>query len=120
MGIRFGSVSTVNLSIRVDGDRGSDLYRWLSEDADLPEAEVAPPTSAGDMGTAYDVLNLVIPNTIALTSLVVSILTYRDGRQRATGEAPRVEVGAAETVVLIDGEPAEIVRKLEAIRERSS
>lgn len=110
----------MNLSIRVDDDQGSDLYRWLSEDTDLPEVAVMPPTSAGDMGAAYDVLNLAIPNTIALTSLVVSILAYRDGRRRATGETSRIEVGNAEMVVLIEGETTEIVRKLEAVRERSS
>ncbi|MEU8183028.1 hypothetical protein AB0B85_29205 [Micromonospora sp. NPDC049044] len=110
----------MNLSIRVDGDLGSDLYRWLSEDAEIPEVAVTPPTPAGAMGTGYDVLNLVVPNTIALTSLVVSILTYRDGRGRATGAAPRVEVGTADLVVVVEGEPAEVVRKLEAVRERSS
>jgi hypothetical protein len=107
----------MDLTIRIDGGAGEELLRWISADpavrryaaGAVPEP---PEPGSGAMGTGLDVLNLVLPNATALGSLVVSIATFRDQRRQSTGAAPTVTVGSARTVVVVDGDPAAVVRQL--------
>lgn len=107
----------MELTIRTDQGLGTDLYRWLLED---PEARVhaaqAVPADAdpagGEMGLGFDVLNLVIPNVIALSSLIVSIAGYRHQVRQSTGTAPTVSVAQGGVVIVVEGDGAEAVRQL--------
>jgi hypothetical protein len=107
----------MKLTIQTDHGSGTDLYRWLLED---PEARVyaagATPAAmdpdGGEMGIGFDVLNLAVPNVIALGSLVVSIGNYRHQLQQSTGTAPRVSIARADVVVAVEGDGAEAIRQL--------
>ncbi|WP_191971441.1 effector-associated constant component EACC1 [Streptomyces luteolifulvus] len=107
----------MELSIRTDHGAGTDLYRWLLEDPEAgAHAAGATPAAmdpaGGEMGIGFDVLNLVIPNLIALGSLVVSIATYRLQLQQSTGTAPNVTISQSNVVVVVDGDGTDAVRQL--------
>ncbi|NEA55355.1 hypothetical protein G3I60_14665 [Streptomyces sp. SID13666] len=107
----------MELTIQTDDGAGTDLYRWLLED---PEAAayasgVTPAAmnpAGGEMGIGFDVLNLVIPNVIALSSLVTSIATYRLQTQQSTGTAPSVSVSHIGIRVVVVGDGNEAVAQL--------
>ena len=106
----------MELIIRTVEGAGADLYRWLLEDPDLPpEATVTPSGedgAVGEMGLAFDVLNLILPNSIALGSLIVSIATFRASRRDRTGTAPQISVRHADTFVAVQGDGTEALRRL--------
>ncbi|MFF3907607.1 hypothetical protein ACFYZJ_16750 [Streptomyces sp. NPDC001848] len=107
----------MELTIRTDHGVGTDLYRWLLEDpeARVYAAEATPAATdpgGGEMGIGFDVLNLVIPNVIALSSLVVSIATYRQQVRQSTGTTPSVSVGHGGVVIVVEGDGTEAVRQL--------
>jgi hypothetical protein len=106
----------MELIIRTAEGTGADLYGWLLEDPDLPrDASVTPSAdgaAAGEMGLAFDVLNLVLPNSIALGTLVVSIVTYRAAQRDRTGTAPQISVGHADMFVAVQGDGSEVLRRL--------
>ncbi|MBW5250440.1 hypothetical protein ABZ580_11045 [Streptomyces sp. NPDC012486] len=107
----------MELTIQTDNGAGTNLYRWLLEDPEAAAyASGATPAAmdpaGGEMGIGFDVLNLVIPNVIALSSLVVSIATYRLQAQQSTGTAPSVSVSQAGVVVVVEGDGSEAVRQL--------
>ncbi|MEU6010429.1 hypothetical protein [Streptomyces sp. NPDC047453] len=107
----------MKLTIQTDHGSGTDLYRWLLEDPGArPYAAGATPAAVdpdgGEMGIGFDVLNLVVPNVIALGSLVVSIATYRHQLQQSTGTAPRVSIARSNVVVAVEGDGAEAVQQL--------
>ncbi|MDI1454372.1 MULTISPECIES: hypothetical protein [unclassified Streptomyces] len=107
----------MDLTIRIDDGAGDELIRWLSVDPQTRRfaARTVPAAAepgSGTMGTAFDVLNLVLPNAIALSSLMVSIASFRDQRRRSTGTAPTVSVDHAGNVVIVDGDSAAVVQQL--------
>lgn len=108
----------MELNIEVGDDAGSDLYRWLVDDPQVRRfAADAEPVADADthvMGLAFDVLNLVVPNAVALGSLVVSIAAFREQRRQSTGAAPTVNIQHAGVLALVDGDGAEAVRRLTA------
>lgn len=108
----------MELNIEVGDDAGSDLYRWLVDDPQVRRfAADAEPVADDDthvMGLAFDVLNLVVPNAVALGSLVVSIAAFREQRRQSTGAAPTVNIQHAGVLALVDGDGAEAVRRLTA------
>ncbi|MET8779537.1 hypothetical protein ABZV58_31455 [Nocardia sp. NPDC004654] len=103
----------MNLSIHVDNDAAPELYRWLASDPEvardiIPAAESAP----GDMGLAFDILNLVVPNVISLSSLITSILMYRASREESGHRVPTVQIEYSERYVVVDGDVHVIVQQL--------
>jgi len=106
----------MELTIRTDDGTGAELYRWLLDDPDLPrDTSIRPSAGAaapGEMGVAFDVLNLVLPNMISLGSLLVSIATYRASRRDSTGTPPQICVGHAGTFVAVQGDGSEVLRRL--------
>jgi hypothetical protein len=59
------------------------LYEWLSEDSDMVRAaDVAMGSTpgTGQMG-ALDILNVALPNMVALGTLVSTYAMWRKGRQ---------------------------------------
>lgn len=110
----------MKLMIRADEGVGADLYRWLISDPELSLGAAinpVPQAAGGEMGLGFDLLNLIIPNTIALGSLVVSLASFRDSRRQSTGVAPHVSIGHADTITVIDGNGAEALQELLASSE---
>lgn len=103
-----------------DEEVAADLYRWLLDEirADLVGTSVtlgsAP--SDGRMGSALALLNLVVPNAISLSGLVVSIVAFRDSRRRSTGVLPQISIGTVDTMVVVDPETT-LERLVEAVPE---
>ncbi|SEG73472.1 hypothetical protein SAMN05216223_109118 [Actinacidiphila yanglinensis] len=75
------------------GRRGSaeddlrSLLRWLREDENLAgradgRVRDGTPPQPGRMGTAFDILQLVIGSGLSAAALVVSVLQWRDARHR--------------------------------------
>jgi hypothetical protein len=101
-----------------DVDAMVELRHWISSDERLPAQVRAPGETRpaeGDLGTAVDVLQLVIGSAIALGQLVMSIAQWRQSR----GDQPRVRVSARRpdgvTVTIETADPdalAEVVRQL--------
>lgn len=104
----------MELIIRTGDGAGADLYQWLSADPELrgqvtiKGADVEP----GGMGVGLDVLGLVIPNTIALGSLIMSIVSFQQQRRQSTGALPPVSIGNGGASVDIDGDGTDALRKL--------
>ncbi|MFC0039594.1 effector-associated constant component EACC1 [Actinomadura rayongensis] len=103
--------------IRVEGAAtGRTLLNWLLADPVSGEAEITPAAGGpGEMGA--ELVQAVIANEIALTSLAFSVLTWWDARRRKPGETDAevwLEVGG--TAVRVKGsdheEVARIVRAL--------
>jgi hypothetical protein len=102
----------MELEVRAHEGTGTDLYRWLVSDPDVSATISPADASSGEMGLGFDILNLVIPNTLALGSLVTAIATYRTSRQQSTGIAPQVSVGHADTFVLVEGDGSNALEQL--------
>jgi hypothetical protein len=114
----------MELVIQTEEGVGTDLYRWLTADEDLaPDGRITPADAgrAGDMGIGFDVLNLVIPNAIALGSLITSVAAFREQHRESTGAAPQIGVGHAspqvtvghvDTFVMIENDGSEALRQL--------
>ncbi|WP_019631652.1 effector-associated constant component EACC1 [Actinomadura atramentaria] len=104
----------MELTVRIDEELGAELYEWLVGDPGVGGTVKISPADAGagTMGTGFDVLNLVIPNLIALSSLGVSIAQFVDGRRRSTGSAPEIRAEAGSTVVVLGADAEDVLRRL--------
>ncbi|MCP2297005.1 hypothetical protein SAMN04244553_1987 [Nocardia amikacinitolerans] len=103
----------MNLSIHVDSEAAPDLYRWLASDPEVARGITpAAESSRGDMGLAFDILNLVVPNAIALSSLITSILMYRASREESGTRVPTVRIEYSEKYVVVDGDVQVVVEQL--------
>jgi hypothetical protein len=114
-------VEPFELTVKAEEGSGTDVYRWLATDPDTrgfgPGAVPAGHEDAdgdGLMGTGFDLLNLLIPNALALGSLFTSLAAFRDQRRRGTGSAPAitVEAGAAIVVVTDSADPQALAEQL--------
>ncbi|MGW7409192.1 effector-associated constant component EACC1 [Streptomyces sp. NPDC054833] len=103
------------MQVKITVDRTSDgrdvtsLYRWLGQDPDVTgHAKVSLlPTQeqAGDMGGAFEVINAIVSNGIALGNLALACAMWRASRPSAPavrferdGITITVENGLPETV----------------------
>lgn len=94
----------------------TSLYRWLAQDPDVAQqAEVALESGrpgAGEMGDAFEVINVVVTHTLALGSLAVACATWRASRPSAP--AVRIERDGV-TVTVEDGSPEAVRRVVDAL-----
>jgi hypothetical protein len=107
--------------ILIDGDdEGQDLmslHRWLTDDPEVARQAVVrlePGAAArpGEMGGAFDAVIAVLSDGIALGSLIVAYLSWRDTRPRP----PAVSIECGGTVVnLTDGSPETVSRMVAAL-----
>ncbi|AJT62559.1 hypothetical protein T261_0870 [Streptomyces lydicus] len=112
----------VDIFVEPAAEGGSDdraltsLYRWLARDPDtaghttISLAPGAP--GAGDMGGAFEVINAVVANAIALGGLAVACATWRDARPGAP--VVRIERDGV-TVTVEDGSPETVSRIVAAL-----
>jgi Effector Associated Constant Component 1 len=96
----------VDVTIKAAEGAGADVYRWLAADPPVRSfgASAVPAgrePGDGTMGTGFDLLNLIVPNAIALAGLLVSLAAFRDQRRATTGTPPSITVAAGATVVTI-------------------
>ena len=107
----------MELAIEVEDGAGAELYQWLVEDPEVRRYTAgAEPVDgkgrSGEMGLGFDILNLVIPNAIALAGLVVSIASFRNQRRQSTGAAPTVAVRHGDVLVVVSGDGTEALQTL--------
>ncbi|MFI9051142.1 hypothetical protein [Streptomyces sp. NPDC053427] len=99
-----------------DGRSLTSLYRWLASDPDAGRRAtlslVPGRPGAGDMGGAFDVINAVVANGIALGGLAVACATWRASRPAAP--AVRIERDGV-TITVEDGSPDTVNRIVEAL-----
>jgi len=106
-------------------DDAESLYRWLAADPDIREsAELSLASSVsggGEMSPLLDVINVVLSNSIASASLLVTVLTaWRSSRERP----PEIKVEAhGVTVTIADGDQRalpELAEKLSPVPFREA
>ncbi|MFJ6760744.1 MULTISPECIES: effector-associated constant component EACC1 [unclassified Streptomyces] len=81
----------MRLEIMIMGDEKEatlSLYHWLMRDVDAGDAEIslegrAASDSVPMSGASLDLINVVVSNTLALSSLVVAIANWRASRAQA-------------------------------------
>lgn len=97
-----------------DEDSLRALYLWLRDDEirrTVPVTLTPTPPRPGEMGAAFEVINAVVSNGIALGGLLVAVASWRASRPRP----PRVRIQHRDTVVELDGSPDEIRRVVDAL-----
>lgn len=96
----------------------TSLYRWLAQDPDVAQqADVSlgsERAAPGDMSGAFDVINAVVANGIALGSLAVACASWRAARPSAP--AVRIERNGV-TVTVEDASPETVRRIVDALGE---
>lgn len=96
--------------IVMDDASAASLYRWLAQDREVTR-DVALSLGEGrpeDMGGALEVINVVLSNSIALTSLITSLATWRASRRPPV----KVVVERGNIRVAIEGDSSEEVESL--------
>ncbi|MGW7450074.1 effector-associated constant component EACC1 [Streptomyces sp. NPDC054787] len=81
----------MRLEITIMGDEKEatlSLYHWLMRDVDSGDAEIslegrAASDSVPMSGASLDLINVVVSNTLALSSLVVAIANWRASRAQS-------------------------------------
>lgn len=81
----------MELKIHVTGDEGglglTSLYQWLIQDPDVRQSadlRLEPAAGeTGEMGIAFDAITAIVSNGIALGSLIVAYMTWRDSRVKS-------------------------------------
>jgi hypothetical protein len=81
-----------------DGEALTSLYRWLDRDRDVTVSLVPAAELPGDMGGGFEVIAAVLSNGIALGSLIVAYLSWRDSRPKP----PPVRIEYGGVVITID------------------
>ncbi|WP_405901874.1 hypothetical protein OG696_40665 [Streptomyces sp. NBC_00656] len=117
----------MELALKVDevvGDESDDLLRWLHKERNLRGlaevftggTEPPPPGSMG--GIPLEVINVVLSNSIALGSLLTTLVAWRSSRP-SPPPTVRIEVNGA--LVTLNTDDPEVIRSLiETLRNTSS
>ena len=106
-----------------DDDEGqalASLHQWLVQDPDVTRWSTvsleAGGNVPGEMGPVFDVVTVVLSNSIALGSLIVAYLSWRDSRPRP----PTVSIERDGVVVSLAGSSPETVsRVIEALSDQA-
>ncbi|MER5996721.1 effector-associated constant component EACC1 [Streptomyces viridosporus] len=108
----------------VVGGEAEALLRWLHEERDLyGQARVSlggahPPPPGGMGGSTLEIVNVVLSNSIALGSLVTTLVAWRSSRP-ASPPAVRIEVNGVP--VTLNSDDPEVIRSLiETLRDADS
>ncbi len=114
-------IGLIEVSIRVDeqdGQPAGSLCRWLALDPQVRRAATVSmtpaPAEAGEMGGALDVVNVVLSNSAAFGSLLVSVSSWRNSRPRPP--TTRIERGGV-SITLKDASPETVRRVVEALTD---
>ncbi|MEV8318396.1 hypothetical protein AB0Q95_29975 [Streptomyces sp. NPDC059900] len=105
----------MELTLRVDevvGGESEALFRWLHQEEELRgQARVTARAAdiPGAMGGTLDVVDVVLSNVIALTSLLATLLAWRSSRP---SPAPAVQLEVNGVSVVVNTDDPEIVRSL--------
>ncbi|MGC0211919.1 effector-associated constant component EACC1 [Streptomyces levis] len=100
----------MELALTVDevvGGEAEALLRWLREESDLHgQARVSfsgsqPPPLGGMGGSALEIVNVVLSNSIALGSLLTTLVAWRSSRP-SPPPAVRIEVNGVPVTVNTD------------------
>lgn len=92
------------------------LHRWLARDSDLAgiehelAADKAEPGSMG--GSAWEVINVVLSNTIALSTLLLTVANWRASRSERV--EVRIEYAGA-VVTVAANSPEDVQRMVDAL-----
>lgn len=105
----------MRVEVRIDGEQEElrSLYRWLRGDEDLRSVPISlsgTGAAPGEMGSALDVIEVLLDNTWSAASLAVAIVAWRQSRPRASRATLRI----GQTEVEITGDD-EQVRRLVAL-----
>ncbi|MEU8763595.1 hypothetical protein [Streptomyces sp. NPDC048659] len=92
----------------------TSLHRWIAQDREVVrETRVtlsAAPLRDGDMGADFESVSAVVSNALALGSLVVAVLAWRDSRP--TPPSVRIERDGTAVELTGDAADAENVRRI--------
>ncbi|NBE80220.1 effector-associated constant component EACC1 [Micromonospora rubida] len=86
----------MELWLRIDNDpagtEATTLYRWLARDRQLARhARLSPaagaPTDGEMSGGSLEMVNVVLSNSIALASLITSIVAFRKAQKQQRGSS---------------------------------
>jgi len=109
-----------SVRIGVKDDALLPLYRWLGEDPDVQRdttLSLSGEQRPDEMSDTLDVINVVLSNTIAFSSLVTAIVAWL-GTQR---DAPPVQIERDGVRVTINDDSPETIRRvIEALSQENS
>jgi hypothetical protein len=109
----------LNVENSPDGAELTSLYRWLRDDPDVRRdaklTAVSTPAQRGDMGGALELVNVVLSNSIALSSLVVAVASWI-GSRRTSSPVVRLEYNGV-TVTIDTDSPEAIEAVLRGLRD---
>ena len=116
-----GVDALLSVADSADGTEITSLYRWLAQDPDVRrDAKVtivpAPaPPQPGEMSCALEVVNVVLGNAIALSSLVVAVASWIGSRKSASSPVVRIEREGVSVTISADSPEAirNVLRELE-------
>jgi hypothetical protein len=102
-----------------DGTEITSLYRWLAQDPDVrrdAKVTIVPaPSRPGGMSGGLEVVNVVLSNTIALSSLVVAVASWIGSRRAPSRPVVRIERDGVSVTISADSPEAirDVLRELE-------
>ncbi|MDI2130125.1 effector-associated constant component EACC1 [Yinghuangia seranimata] len=102
-----------------DGEATLELYEWLMDDLDVRRATGPSLTGKvpgpGEMGSVYEVVELVVNQAVDLGNLLLSLAVWRSQRSRRGTGGIRVEHDGV-SIVVEDGSPETVARVVRALR----
>ncbi|MER6526940.1 hypothetical protein [Streptomyces sp. NPDC001508] len=104
----------VEVRVGEEQDELRSLYRWLREDEELRSVRISlsgTGAAPGEMGSALDLIEVLLDNAWSAASLAVAVVAWRRSRPRAGRATLRI----GQTEVEITGDDEEQVRRLVAL-----
>ncbi|MEV5338251.1 hypothetical protein AB0K93_07145 [Streptomyces sp. NPDC052676] len=106
----------MRVEVRVGAESAElrSLYRWLRADEELRSARISlsgTGAAPGEMGSALDVIEVLLDNTWSAASLAVAVMAWRQTRPGPGRATLRV----GQTEIEISGADEEQVRRLVAL-----